>query len=93
MGATVNVSKLVEVAGFVPKVAVTPVGMPVAARVTLPANGLTSVIVIVSVALAPVAIDRVGAEGVSTKPPAAVIVIVMTYVWTTVPEVAVMVIE
>ena len=52
-----------------PNVAVTPVGSPVAARVTLPANGLTSVTVIVSVPLAPWAIDRVDAEGASLKLP------------------------
>ena len=53
VAATVNVTTLVEVAGLVPKAAVTPVGNPVAARVTLPANGLTSVTVIVSVPVAP----------------------------------------
>jgi len=53
VAATVNVTTLVEVAGFVAKAAVTPVGNPDAARVTLPANGLTSVTVIVSVPVAP----------------------------------------
>jgi hypothetical protein len=51
--ATVNVITLVEVAGLVPITAVTPVGKPETARVTLPVNGLTSVIVMVSVPLAP----------------------------------------
>ena len=45
----VKVSVLVEVAGFVPKVAVTPLGKPDAARVTLPENPLRSVSVIVLV--------------------------------------------
>ena len=48
----VNVSTLVDVVGFVANDAVTPVGNPEAARVTLPVNGLTSVTVIVSVPLA-----------------------------------------
>lgn len=53
VAATVNVTTLVEVAGLVAKAAVTPVGSPVAARVTLPVNGLTSLTVIVSVPVAP----------------------------------------
>jgi len=48
-----NVSTLEAVAGFVPNAAVTPVGIPAADRVTLPLKGLTSVMVIVSVPLAP----------------------------------------
>jgi len=51
--ATVNVSTLVLVVGLVANAAVTPVGRPDAARVTLPLNGLTSVTVIVSVPFAP----------------------------------------
>ena len=51
--ATVKVITLVEVAGLVPIAAVTPVGRPETAKVTLPANGLTSVMVIVSVPVAP----------------------------------------
>jgi len=39
------------VVGLVPNAAVTPVGNPDAARVTLPAKGLTSVTVMVSVPL------------------------------------------
>lgn len=69
--ATVKVTTLVVVAGFVPKAAVTPVGKPVAANVTLPANGLTSVIVMVSVPLAPCAIESEVAEGFSVKLPVA----------------------
>jgi len=48
-----SVSTLVVVVGLVANVAVTPVGRPDAARVTLPLNGLTSVTVIVSVPFAP----------------------------------------
>jgi len=49
----VRVNTLLEVVGLVAKEAVTPAGNPEAAKVTLPANGLTSVTVIVSVPLAP----------------------------------------
>jgi hypothetical protein len=49
--------------------AVTPVGRPEVANDTLPVNGLTSVTVMVSVALEPGAIDSVGAEGASVKFP------------------------
>jgi len=65
----VNVTTLevVEDAGL--NEAVTPVGWPVAANVTLPVKGLTSVTVIVSVPLAPWAIDKVAAEGFSVKVP------------------------
>jgi hypothetical protein len=90
--ATVNVTTLVAVAGLVPNAAVTPVGIPDAARVTLPANGLTSVIVMVSVPLAPGAIDRADAEGASEKLPAPVTVRVMEVAALSVPEVPVMVI-
>jgi hypothetical protein len=49
----VKVSTLVLVVGLVANAAVTPVGRPDAARVTLPVNGLTSVTVMVFVPLAP----------------------------------------
>jgi hypothetical protein len=67
--ATANVTTLevADEAGL--NVAVTPVGMPEAANVTLPANGLTSVTVMVSVPLAPGATDSVDAEGFSVKLP------------------------
>ena len=65
----VRVRTLVLVAGLVANAAVTPVGRPVAARVTLPLNGLTSVTVMMSVPLEPCAIDRVDAEGLSVKLP------------------------
>jgi len=67
--ATVKVATLevVEDAGL--NATVTPVGIPEAAKVTLPVNGLTSVTVMVSVPVAPGAIDRVAAEGLSVKFP------------------------
>lgn len=71
--ATVSVSTLVLVVGLVTNAAVTPVGRPDAASVTLPVNPLTSVTVMVSVALAPSEIDRVGAEGASVKLPPPVV--------------------
>jgi hypothetical protein len=49
--------------------AVTPVGAPDAAKVTLPENGLTSVTLIVSVPLAPCATDKVEAEAFRLKLP------------------------
>lgn len=49
----VNVSTLVVAVGLVPYATVTPVGRPEAARVTEPANGLTSVTEIVSAPPAP----------------------------------------
>jgi hypothetical protein len=49
----VNVSTLLVVVGLVPNEAVTPLGKPDAARVTLPVNPPVSVTVIVSVALLP----------------------------------------
>jgi hypothetical protein len=89
----VRVSTLEPVVGLVPNAAVTPVGNPDAARVTLPAKGLTSVTVIVSVPLAPWAIDRVDAEGLRVKLPvlAALTVSAMVVVAVSVPEVPVMV--
>jgi len=65
----VSVSTLVPVVGLVANAAVTPVGRPDAARVTEPVNGLTSVTVMVSVPLAPSAIDSVEADGLSVKLP------------------------
>lgn len=49
----VNVRTLVVDVGLALYATVTPAGRPVAARVTEPANGLTSVTVTVSVPLAP----------------------------------------
>ena len=49
----VNVTELVEVVGFVPKLAVTPDGKPEADRVTLPVNPPDGFTVIVLLALLP----------------------------------------
>lgn len=91
--ATVKVITLVEVAGLVPIEAVTPVGRPETANVTLPANGLTSVTVIVSVPLAPCTMDKVDAEGFSVKLPvdAEATVSAIVVVAVVVPEVPVIV--
>ena len=48
-----SVSTLVDVVGFVPNEAVTPLGRPDAAKVTLPLNPPEGVTVMVSVALLP----------------------------------------
>jgi hypothetical protein len=87
----VSVSTLVEVAGLVPKAAVTPLGRPEAARVTLPLKGLTSVTVMVSVPLELWATDRVEADGLSEKLPAdaALTVSAMVVVALSEPEVPV----
>lgn len=66
----VNVSTLVPVVGLGEKAAVTPPGSPYnpdADKVTLPANPLISVTVILSVALLPCAIDRLVAEEAIVK--------------------------
>jgi hypothetical protein len=49
----VSVRTLELVAGFVPNEAVTPLGKPLAASVTLPVNPLAGMIVMVSVMLLP----------------------------------------
>jgi len=64
----VRVSTLLPVVGLVPKAAVTPLGRPDAASVTLPVKVPTSVTVIVSVPLLPWAIESEVAEGLSVKP-------------------------
>jgi hypothetical protein len=63
----VSVSTLVPVVGFVPNAAVTPLGRPDAARVTLPVNPPTSVTVIVLVPLLPWVIVRLLGESDSVK--------------------------
>lgn len=68
MELAVSVNALDAVAGFVPKVAVTPPGRPDAARVTLPVNPPVSVTVIVSVPELPWVMDTLLAEGASVKP-------------------------
>ena len=86
-----NVTTLLPVVGLVPNVAVTPEGNPEAARVTLPVNGLTSVTVIVSVPLAPCAIDNVEADGFNVKLPAVVTVSATVVLAVVDPEMPVMV--
>jgi hypothetical protein len=49
--------------------AVTPLGIPDVAKLTLPENGLTSVTEMVSMPLAPCATDNVEADGLSVKLP------------------------
>jgi hypothetical protein len=67
--AKVTTLELVDAVGL--NEAVMPLGIPEAVNATLPVNGLTSVTVMVSVALLPWAIVKVDAEGVSLKPPVA----------------------
>jgi hypothetical protein len=64
----VKVTTLLPAVGFAAKTAVTPLGMPVAARVTLPLNPSTSVTVTVSVAVLPGTTEEMEAEGDSVKP-------------------------
>ena len=64
----VSVSTLLLVAGFVPKFAVTPLGNPDAASVTLPVKPPTSVTVIVSVPLLPWVTDKLVGEAERVKP-------------------------
>jgi hypothetical protein len=63
----VSVSTLVPVVGFVPNAAVTPLGRPDAARVTLPVNPPTSVTVMVLVPLLPCVIVRLLGESDKVK--------------------------
>jgi hypothetical protein len=64
-----KVRTLLPEVGLLPKLAVTPVGNPDTARVTLPLNPFRSVTEIVSVALAPGAMDKVLADEESVKLP------------------------
>lgn len=75
---------------MVPNATVTPVGKPVAARVTLPVNPPVSVTVTVLVPVAPAATTTVAGEAESVKP-GAVTVRLMVVVALSVPEVPVMV--
>jgi hypothetical protein len=86
----VNVNPLVPVVGLVPYVTVTPLGNPIAARVTLPVNPPTSVTVTESVAVLPCVTDRAVGEAASVKPDA-LTVRLMVMVAVSVPEVPVMV--
>ena len=63
----VNVSTLVPVVGFVPNAAVTPLGKPEAARVTLPVNPPISVTEIVLVPVPPCETDTLLGEAESVK--------------------------
>jgi hypothetical protein len=63
----VSVSTLVPVVGFVPNAAVTPLGRPDAARVTLPVNPPASATVMVLVPLLPWVTDRLLGEAESVK--------------------------
>lgn len=63
----VKVSTLVPVVGLVPKAAVTPLGNPDAASVTLPVNPFTSVTVIVLLPLLPCVTVRLLGEAESVK--------------------------
>lgn len=64
-----NVTPLVVAVGLASNAAVTPLGKPDAVRVTLPANGLTSETVMVSLLLAPSATETDDAAGASEKLP------------------------
>jgi len=74
----VSVNPLLPVVGFVANAAVTPLGSPDAPRVTLPVNPLTSVTVIVSVALLPGVTDKLAADGASVKPTAGMVTATVT---------------
>ena|SRR5579862_8120541 len=63
----VSVRTLVEVAGFVPNVAVTPAGNPEADNVTLPAKPAMSVTEMVLVPLDPCATERLVGDAVRLK--------------------------
>ena len=64
----VRVRMLLPDVGFVPKLAVTPLGRPDAERFTLPANPPSSVTEMVSVALPPGTMLREGLAGARVKP-------------------------
>jgi hypothetical protein len=75
---TANVTTLEVVAGLTVNEAVTPLGRPLAASVTEPLNGLTSVIVMVEVVLLFWAIDRVPGEDESVKLPVVALTVTET---------------
>jgi hypothetical protein len=89
----VRVSTLLPVVGFVPNEAVTPLGKPDAASVTLPANPPTSVTLIVLVPLLPRLIDRDDGDDASVKPGVVLMLTVraMVVVADNVPDVPVIV--
>lgn len=63
----VNVNELVEVVGFVPKLAVTPLGRPEADKVTLPVNPPEGVTVIVLLPVPPCVTLTLDGEADSEK--------------------------
>jgi len=91
LAVSVSTLELAEDAGL--NEAVTPLGIPVAVKDTVPVNPPVSVTVMVSVPLAPCLTDRVDAEGVRVKPDAGLVATVRATVVVAVvlPEVPVMV--
>jgi hypothetical protein len=87
----VRVSMLLLVVGLVPNEAVTPLGKPDAARVTLPVNPPVSVTLIVLVPLLPCVIDNDEDDAASVNPAAPGMVTAMVVVWLIDPSVPVMV--
>ena len=87
----VRVSMLLLVVGLVPNEAVTPLGKPDAARVTLPVNPPVSVTLIVLVPLLPCVIDNDEGDAASVNPAAPGMVTAMVVVWLIDPSVPVMV--
>jgi hypothetical protein len=86
----VNVITEVVVAGLAENAAVTPLGRPEAESVTLPANGLTSAIVIVTVQLPPWgSVHVVGADAIVKLPVDGTTVSVMVVLAVVEPEVPV----
>jgi hypothetical protein len=85
----VRVNVLELVAGLVEKDAVTPLGRPEAASVTIPVKPLAGVMVMVSVAGAPWTIVRVVAAGVRVKVGASTVVMAIVVLDVRVPEVPV----
>src|ERR1700679_3137590 len=83
---TVNVITLVAVAGLVANAAVTPVGNPDTARVTLPVNPFSSLTAMVLVPVLPGAIVRVAGEAARVKLGVPVTVSVMVVEAVSVPE-------
>lgn len=92
MLVAVSVNTPVKEAELVLNAAVTPFGNPDAVSSTVPLNGLTSVIAIVSVAVLPGRICKVAGEGASVKLPAVFTVRPMLALDVSVPEVPVMLI-
>jgi len=63
----VKVKMLVPLVGFVPHNAVTPLGTPVTARLTLPVNPLMGITTIVDIAEVPRLTERMDGEAASVK--------------------------